>query len=212
MIEQWLEVIPCDPPGVCELGQWSFNTYGLPTGTGSITHNHLFKSLREHLPYEQFWDTYSDWEALYLEYIDACVKIKEKIRHQGEAWQNILKLGKDFEKPILDQIFTKQMHFELDELRLRIRGNRLYAYFIYADWGEDSGETEIIEAEHPEGCVESYQTLASKILSSKEVVWLVTAQDELGRKQNLIRDTLQDILIRRDYITTLCKLCPGQAK
>ena len=211
LIEQWLEVIPNDPPGVIELDQWSFNRWGLPTGVSSITGNYQFKLLKEHLPYESFWNNYSEWEALFLEYIAACVKIEGEIRHQGEAWPNILRLEKDFEKPILTQIFCKQMHQELYELRFRIYGNRLQAYLI--DKEEDGGgNTDILKAEHPEGYIESYQALADKMLSSEEVIWLVTAQDELLRRQKLIRDTLQDILIRRDYITTLCKLCPGQAK
>ena len=212
LIEQWLEVIPNDPPGVTELGQWSFNRWGLPTGVNSITGNYQFKLLREHLPYENFWNNYSEWEALFLEYIVACVKIEEEIRHQGEAWPNILRLGEDFEKPILSQIFSKQMHQELDELRFRTYGNRLLAYLRYREDGTESRDTNILEAEHPEVYIESYQALVDKMLSSEEVAWLVTTQDELGSKQNLIRETLQDILIRRDYIMTLCKLCPGQTR
>ena len=212
LIEQWLEVLPNDPPGVNEFGQWCFNRYGLPTGLGSIEGNFQFKLLKEHLPYDNFWDNYSNWEALYLEYKDACIKIKERIRDQGEVWPNILRLGKDFEEPILSQIFAKQMHQELDELRFRISGHRLLAYRIYTSDGTESPSTEILEANHPEGCAESYQALASEILSSKEVGWLVTAQDELGHRQNLIRETLQETLIKRDYILHTCRLCPGQTK
>jgi excisionase family DNA binding protein len=209
LIERWLEAIPNDPPGVNELGSWSFNRWGLPTGFNSITGEYLFKSVREHLPYEEFWDNYTTWEKLFIEYIHACVDIEQEIRRKGEAWSLKPELCKDFEEPILSQIFTKQMHMPIDKLRFRIYGSKLYTYCIYQDNGQKSPETEILKAQYPKGCADRYRALSDEILNSKEVDWLVNTQVELGRRQNFIRETLQAVLSRRDYINHSCSLCPG---
>jgi len=69
----------------------------------------------------------------------------------------------------------------------------------------------ILMAEHPQEYIEEYKQLNSKSFNSEEATKVKEIFNELRVLQKRIYPSLENILLREDYIMHDCVLCPGRS-
>jgi len=191
--------------------------------------NRLFGCLKGHLPFPTLWRDYNQWEAKYRSYIDNCKKLREEI--QGEAttrmsldfmddnakvshlslrliewilYQVEYKLRKLSEKRGLE-FHWKGYKVEIDNQPVEVKLMHVYP-----------GGQGLLEIYSPEVNNEFYEKecreLFDLVLKGETVTNLLTLFDDLSYLETKIHDSLEEILLRRDYILYACNLCPGKPR
>jgi len=203
LIEKWLDAFPDHWPLLQEFKDndrfiwrvWPWADKKITISElNSVCSDTLFSCLREHLPSENFWNCYSDWEATAIDYVRLCNEIIEEIRKEGATWSDEIKLRDNFEDPILSVIQTHSIDPEPEKLLFKPRGRDLWCSTIHPNFDE-SREIILLETEKPEDYISRYEQLSIKWLGSSQVTALVSLQDKLGKQIQEIHHFLQEALI-----------------
>jgi len=216
LVEKWREAFPWELPlfdNQFDEKLWIYGVNNLPGEVNVVRNDPLFKAVREHLPLEDFWKRFKDWENLWSELVENCEKVREKLddlSREAEAWPNVIKLRHDFQKPASHEITQRQFGIdELDTLLFDTRKECLWGYFKYPD-GEYSQQYIILEAEHPEDHIDNYKSLINEVLNLEETDRIIKISIELFDILRQIHEELENILIRKVWVTSRCQWCPGQ--
>ncbi len=189
--------------------------------------NRLFDCLKSHLPFPKFWRDYNQWEAKYKLYIDNCEKVQEEI--QREALTELkLDFASDTSKlshltsglrdwilgyvqDKLEEKDVKEVEFYWRDLKISVKGSVLEGkqmFVVKKELLEIINQSEIDTEFYEKGC----QALLDSCLSSETVANLSTLLNDLHNLEAKIHNSLEGILLRRDYILYTCNLCPGRPR
>jgi len=199
---------------------------------GSITFiqsSRLFGSLKSHLPFPSLWRDYNQWEAKYKSYITNCQKLREEIQNQATK-QMKLDFASDssdfshftagFTYWILDHVQNKlerkdmrKVSFRWKDLKISVEGNVREGKQLFAG----PKEREILEIiNQPDINTGFYEEECKAVLdfclSGGIVAELSTLFADLNALEPKIHNSLEEILLRRDYILYTCNLCPGKPR
>lgn len=215
LIEQWLLALPEGVPLSNSNKTTSITYNSLPSEINKFKGALLYDCLHEHLKDAILWQKYSAWEAMYAQYIECCFRLRGDIRQQERAWSNKAQISNDFKVPLLSQISMKMIDNELD-ISFKIKGDSLVCehsplnpLFIEAI-GVTIEETTILQAENPEYFIGEYQNLGALLMRSQLLSDMVALFGKLSGVNEQIRNILQEMLVRREYIHYKCRLCPSQ--
>jgi hypothetical protein len=215
LIENWKAGIRIQPIDV-HLAMASF-----------VTSNRLFGSLKTHLPFPPLWRDYNQWEAKYKSYIANCQKLREEIQKQATTRMKLdfapdTSESSHFTSGLRDWIFAsvrdklegkdvKKVEFYWSDLKISVKGGVLEGKLMFVERREllaIINQSEINTEFYEKGC----QALLDSCLSSETVANLSTLLDDLHNLEPKIHNSLEEILLRRDYILYTCKLCPGEPR
>jgi len=197
---------------------------------GSITviqSSRLFGSLKSHLPFPPLWRDYNQWEAKYKSYIANCQELREKIQKQATTRMKLdfaldTSNSSHFTSGLRDWIFAlvrdklegkdvKEVEFYWRDLKISVKGGVLEGKQMFVGTRElltIINQSEINTEFYEKGC----QALLDSCLSSETVANLSTLLDDLHNLEPRIHNSLEEILLRRDYILYTCALCPGKPR
>jgi hypothetical protein len=204
----------------------------IPTSTmlqffQSIQSNLLFNSLKSHLPFPAFWKQYSDWDAKYRLYIADCEKLRYQIQ-QIAISETKLNFRDDISKTHLSRKLIEwvlnHVQYKLDKKAAENVEFRWHTYKIQMEKSPAEagtlvalgyGELLTVVGEHesePKFYENKCRVILSLILETETVANLSTLFDDLHNLETKIQNSLEEILLRRDYIIYTCKFCPGQLR
>ncbi|MBA7574805.1 hypothetical protein ES708_16620 [subsurface metagenome] len=196
-------------------------------GGSMNSHNRLFACLKDHLPFPILWRDYNQWEAKYRSYTDNCKKLREEIQREATT-QMKLDFAPDtsnfshFTSGLQNWIFAlvrdklegqdvKKVEFYWPDLKISVKGGVLEGKQMLVgkrELLEIINQSEIDTEFYEKGC----QALLDSCLSSETVANLSTLLDDLHNLEPKIHNSLEEILLRRDYILYTCNLCPGKPR
>ena len=223
LIEAWKAGIRIQPvtilPSVIANSMWSPHS------------NRLFDNLKSHLPFPALWRDHNQWEAKCRSYIGNCENLREKIRREATT-QMKLDFASDtsnfshFTSGLRDWILNlvrdklegeavKEVKFRWKDLKISVEGGALLeGKQMFSGPKEERELLEIINQHeintefYEKGC----QALLDLCLNSGTVANLSTLLDDLHNLEAKIHNSLEEILLRRDYILYTCDLCPGKPR
>lgn len=171
-----------------------------------IEKNLLFKAVKEHLPFESLWSSYSKWKIAETQYRDAGRKLRQRIR---QALTLPGRIADSFEQQIMRNVERKRLGQNIEQLEFWAReynvksGLTVKEFFVnrFRTVEEIPIEANISEYE------KKYQEIHDEVLR-KEFAPLKRLSDNATGLQSGIQPALQEILLRRDYIRYNCTLCP----
>ncbi len=190
--------------------------------------NPLFGSLKDHLPFPTLWTDYNQWETKYRLYIANCTKLREEIQREATTRMSLdfmndnatvshlssrlidwilrqveHKLQKVSERGF--EFLWKDFNAEIDKQPTEVRrmsvnpGGELLEIYNQHEVNKEFYEKECLE-------------LLYSCLEGETVANLLALLDDLRQLETKIHNSLEEILLRRDYILYTCNLCPGKPK
>jgi len=190
--------------------------------------NRLFACLKGHLPFPTLWRDYNQWEAKYRSYIDKCKKLREEIQREATTQMSL-----DFmDSALLSHLSPRLIDWILYQVNYKLRklSERRRLEFHWKDYKVEidkqpvevklmsayPGGQELLEIYPPEVNKEFYEKECRELLyaclKSETVANLLTLFDDLSYLETEIHNSLEEILLRRDYILYTCDLCPGRPR
>ncbi len=204
LIEQWKNTPRTPRPDEVYPGTIS------PVDT--IKANPIFLSLREHLPFPTLWKNHLIYVNKLDDYIARCNNLREEVAKKVKKWNGVEDVLENVAQPILRTVAEGESAIKLKPYEFKAFEHSNYPdkTMIYA---EDmpiftvSKETDSAYSE------KQYQDYSETLLTGETGTNLVALFGELKNDlEPKIKDSLQEILLRRDYIMYTCKLCPGQPR
>ncbi len=192
----------------------------------SLHSNRLFDCLKGHLPFPTLWRDYNQWEAKYRLYIDNCDKQREETKREATT-----RMPLDFmdDSATLSHLSSRLIDWILRqvEYKLQKKADEQRFEFLWKYYGVEidkqpaevkqmsvHGGGVLLEVfNQPEVNKEFYEKECRELLYSclegETVANLLTLFDDLRYLEAKIHNSLEEILLRRDYILYSCNLCPG---
>ena len=221
LIEEWKDVIKT--PKIDEMSLSLKGNLTLRFSTHEYQSHPLFQCLKEHLPRTNLWQDYSLWMNKIPDYFDNCKKLIKEIteddRVQNWLEENPTREENVIVKPVLRCISDRAMGREPELLNEpNPETGELEPYMQVTSipgtekFVERKSRTERTEQITIGSVIYVDPAICTYYLDSQETSQIIEIFNELTDLEVKIRESLNEILIKRDYITTLCKLCPGQTK
>ncbi len=191
--------------------------------------NRLFACLKGHLPFPILWRDYNQWEAKRKSYRDNCEKLREEIQRQATTQMKLV-FAPDTSNSshftsgfmrwmvyhVQDKLEGKDMkeaEFHWHDLKISVKGGVLEGKQMF---GHPRGEELLEIINQPDIDTKFYEkeckALIDFCLSSEIVTNLSTLLADLHNLEPKIINSLEEILLRRDYILYTCNLCPGEPR
>jgi len=191
--------------------------------------NRLFDCLRSHLPFPTLWRDHNQWEAKCRSYIDNCDKLREEIQREAAT-----RIPLDFmdDSATLSHLSSRLIDWILRQVEYKLQkvGERRFEFrwkYYKVEIDKQPAEAKQMSV-HPGGQMlleifnqqevnnEFYEKECRELLYSclegGTVANLLTLFDDLRYLEPKIHNSLEEILLRRDYILYTCDLCPGKPR
>lgn len=176
----------------------------------------LFDALKEHVPSSILWRSYANWRSSLKTYTDDCERLKREIEKETEKWEKVRRLTETFSEPILKRLHerivghepnTYAHKFEKRTEYINVGGKPIAEFEILV-----VDESKTVEANDALAYRAQYQALSDQVVNSEESSNVINLYNSLIALRLRIKEVLQQVLLRRDYIMQTCNLCPGQVK
>ena len=185
---------------------------------GTISHmetikaNPVFISLREHLPFPTLWRNYLVYVKKLDDYIAGCNNLREEGAKKVKSWNGVEDVLENVAQPILRKIAEGEVAIKLKPYEFKPSEQSNYPDKTVTNADGISIFT-VLKETNSAYSEKQYQDYSDALLAGETGTNLAALFSEL--KDDLepkIKDSLQEILLRRDYIMYTCKLCPGQPR
>lgn len=180
------------------------------------------KGHQGHLPCRTLWRDYEEWKSKHKGYIGQGKELRKEIREKGEEIMRLKvedyfyhgpRLTPKFEKPMIKALSPlllggkpEPFSFEWQVTATRRGGARELKVLIVNGENVLETTTDANEKEYEDNYQKVFQAVESKATMLRGLF------GDLGSLQAKIHRSLDEVLLRRDYILYRCKLCPGQAR
>ncbi len=178
----------------------------------TIRANPIFNSLRDHLPFPTLWNNHLVYVKKLDDYIAGCNNLREEVAKKVKNWNGVEDALENVAQPILRDIAEGEsaIKFKPYKFKLSEQSNYPDKTVISAEGMPIFTVSKETDSAHIE---KQYQDYSQALLAGETGTNLVALFHELKNDlEPKIKDSLQEILLRRDYIMYTCKLCPGQPR
>jgi hypothetical protein len=185
---------------------------GTSSPMDTIKANPIFISLRDHLPFPTLWNNHLVYVKKLDDYIAGCNNLREEVAKKVENWNGVKDVLENVAQPILRQIAEGESAIKLKpyEFKPSEQSNYPDKTVINAEGIPIFTVSKETDSAYIE---KQYQDYSEILLVGETGTNLVALFSELKNDlEPKIKDSLQEILLRRDYIMYTCKLCPGQPR
>ncbi len=178
----------------------------------TITANPIFISLRDHLPFPTLWRNHLVYVKKLDDYIVRCNNLRKEVKKEVKNWDVVEDVTENVAQPILRTIAEEE-----SDNKIKLYKFKLSEHSNYPDKTMINAEgisIFTVSKETDSAYIEKqYQDYSDTLLAEETGTNLVALFSELKNElEPKIKDSLQEILLRRDYIMYTCKLCPGQPR
>jgi len=178
----------------------------------TIKANPIFISLRDHLPFPTLWHNYSVYVKKLDDYIAGCNNLREEVKKKVKNWNGVEDVLENVAQPILRQISEGESDNKLKPYEFKPSEQSNYPEKTVIS-AEDMPIFTVSKETDSAYIKKQYQDYSQTLLAGEAGTNLVALFSELKNDlEPKIKDSLQEILLRRDYIMYTCKLCPGQPR
>lgn len=221
LIEEWKDAVRT--PEVNEMSLSKEGYLKVPFSKLEYQFNPLFDLLREHLPVPILWQNHSLWIGKISDYFESCKNLIKEIAEDDRvvkwleeypSWEEHVVI-----EPVLRCISDRALGREPKLLDDPNPNTGEFEPFLEVSSKPDSRKfierlsktsyTEELTVDHI-NLVDP--AICTHYLNSQEAVHVVNLFIEMRDLELKIRESLNEILIKRDYIIHTCQLCPGQTK
>jgi len=204
LIEQWKNTPRTPRPDEVYPGTLS------PMDT--VIANPIFISLRDHLPFPTLWNNHLTYVRKLDDYIAGCTNLREEVAKKVKNWNGVKDVLENVAQPILRKIAEGESAIKLKPYEFKTSEHSNYPGKIMIN---AEGIPIFTVSKEPDSAYieKQYQDYSEALLAGETGTNLVALFSELKNDlEPKIKDSLQEILLRRDYIMYTCKLCPGQPR
>ncbi len=178
----------------------------------TIKANPIFISLRDHLPSPTLWRNHLVYVKKLDEYIAGCDALRKEAAKEVETWKVVEDVLENVAQPFLRDIAEGESAIKLKPYEFKISEQSNYPDKTVINVVGMPIFT-ILKGTDPAPIEKQYQDYSKVLLAGETGTNLVALFSELKNDlEPRIKDSLQEILLRRDYIMYTCKLCPGQPR
>jgi len=204
LIEQWKNTFRTPRPDEVYPGTLS------PVDT--IKANPIFISLRDHLPFPTLWNNHLVYVKKLDDYIAGCNNLREEVAKKVKNWNGVKDVLENVAQPILRKIAEGESTIKLKPYEFKPSEQSNYPDKTVIN--AESIPIFTVSKETDSAYIEKqYLDYSEALLAGETGTNLVALFSELKNDlEPKIKDSLQEILLRRDYIMYTCKLCPGQPR
>lgn len=166
----------------------------------------IFPCLKDHLPDRKLWFAYSEYERMLEELFNQCLDLRVQVAQNVGKWEGVVSITENVAQPILRR--SAEGEVNKDE----------QPYTPKISTINTTPDTTIVEADGIKVFTISSQSDVKRIEKlyqeySNQLIKISALYHELRDVlEPNIKNSLQEILHRRDYIMNICRLCPGQPK
>ena len=185
---------------------------------GTISHvdtikaNPIFISLRDHLPFPTLWNNHLVYVKKLDDYIAGCNNLREEVAKKVKNWNGVKDMTENVAQPILRKIAEGEPAIKLKPYEFKLSEHSNYPDKTMIN-AEDIPIFTVSKETDSAYIKKQYQDYSDALLAGETGTNLVALFSELKNDlEPKIKDSLQEILLRRDYIMYTCKLCPGQPR
>jgi len=172
----------------------------------------IFISLREHLPFPTLWRNHLVYVKKLDEYIAGCNNLREEVAKKVKNWNGVKDVLENVAQPILRKIAEGESAIKLKPYEFKPSEQSNYPDKTVIS-AEDMPIFTVSKETDSAYIKKQYQDYSQALLAGETGTNLVALFNELKNDlEPKIKDSLQEILLRRDYIMYTCKLCPGQPR
>ena len=218
LIEEWRDAV--ETPKIDKMSLTGEGYLRLPFSKLEYQFNPLFNCLREHLAFPTLWQNHSLWIRKIPSYFDSCKNLIKEITEDDRVAKWLVEHPKWEEgvvvEPVLKCISDRALGKEPELLNEPDpETGELEPYMLIK---EKPGTHKFVERKSRtqktiEITIEHINLVDPEIctyyLNSQEAAHVVDLFIELRDLELKIRKSLNEILIRRDYVMYTCRLCPG---
>lgn len=201
---------------------------GMTDSIESLHANRLFDCLKGHLPFPTLWRDYNQWETRWRSYTDNCSKLREEIQREATA-----RMSLDFmdDNATVSHLSSRLINWILRQVEHKLKKVSEKGFeFLWEDYkveidkqpaevkrmsvypGEELLEIVNQHEVNKEFYEKECRELLYACLKNETVANLLTLLDDLRHLETKIHDSMEEILLRRDYILYTCNLCPGKPR
>ena len=185
---------------------------GTVSPVDTIKANPIFISLRDHLPFPVLWKTHLVYVKKLDDYIAGCNKLRKEVEKKVKSWNGVEDVLENVAQPILRIIAEGESAIKLKPYEFKPSEQSNYPDKTVINV-EDLPIFTVSKETDPAYIKKQYQDYSQTLLAGETGTNLVALFSELKNDlEPKIKDSLQEILLRRDYIMYTCKLCPGQPR
>jgi len=178
----------------------------------TIKANPIFISLRDHLPFPTLWNNHLVYVKKLDDYIAGCNNLREEVAKKVKNWSGVEDVPENVAQPILRIIAEGESTINLKPYEFKLSEHSNYPDKTMIN-AEDMPIFTVLKETDSAHIEKQYQDYSEALLAGETGTNLVALFSELKNDlEPKIKDSLQEILLRRDYIMYTCKLCPGQPR
>ncbi len=178
----------------------------------TIKANPIFISLRDHLPFPTLWKNHLVYVKKLDDYIAGCNNLREEVAKKVKNWNGVKDVLENVAQPILRIIAEGESTINLKPYEFKLSEHSNYPDKTMIN-AEDIPIFSVSKETDSAYIEKQYQDYSDTLLAGETGTNLVALFSELKNElEPKIKDSLQEILLRRDYIMYTCKLCPGQPR
>jgi hypothetical protein len=193
---------------------------GTRSDAEAIKNDPSYGYLKEHLPFDELWQLFSEWDNKAIEYLSNSKKLNAEIQ---SAWKvdGTSIINKYFSIPIFEAIEGRELDFsivagtghELIEIRhqtLNVNGRDVVRGIEFSN----NNTYQDIKREKCDGLIlkDEYTKLAIKYVNSMTATEIQRLYSELENLRIRIQSSLHLYLERADYVNNHCSVCPIEQK
>jgi len=178
----------------------------------AIRANPIFITLKDHLPFPTLWRNHLVYVKKLDDYMAGCNSLRKEVEKTVKSWNGVEDALENVAQPILRDIAEGEsaIKFKPYEFKPSEQSNYPDKTVINA---EDMPIFTVLKETDFAPIKKQYQDYSEVLLTGETGTNLVALFSELKNDlEPKIKDSLQEILLRRDYIMYTCKLCPGQPR
>ena len=172
----------------------------------------IFFSLKDHLPFPTLWRNHLVYVKKLDDYIAGCKNLRVEVTEKVKNWNGVKDVLENVAQPILSKIAEGESTNKIKPYEFKLSEHSNYPDKTMIN-AEDIPVFTISEETDSAYIEKQYQDYSEALLAGETGTNLVALFSDLKNGlEPKIKDSLQDILLRRDYIMYTCKLCPGQPR
>ena len=164
------------------------------------------------MPFPTLWRNYLVYVKKLDDYIAGCNNLREEVAKKVKNWNEVKDVLENVAQHILRIIAEGESAIKLKSYEFKLSKQSNYPGKTMLN-AEDISIITISEESDPAYVEKQYQDYSKALLTGEIGTNLAVLFSELKNDlEPKIKDSLQEILLRRDYIMYTCKLCPGQPR
>jgi len=163
----------------------------------------LFACLREHIPNQELWITYNRYIKMSEQYLHGVLSLENTTLNDICKWRGVEEVTDIAFHPIFQRVIATSKGIDAYEHKF----NETPASTEGTYWMAADG-CDVLRAKGTEGLQKRYARYSREMSKSSAVAKIIKRYTKILKLENRLKQYLEDVLHRRDYVFHSCAICP----